>query len=391
MNVIYVPTVSVNENEVKLIGWLKKPGEFVKKNEIICEVETTKSTYDIEAEAEGYLYYIVKEGATLAVGHPLAIVTDKAESDYAPLFDTLSVPEKKTGTASASTGKRFTKKAELIAARAGVMIEDISTEEAVITEDILARHIESKKGSAVPSVAKSGNIVIVEDDLVDSFHPVNRQERILILGAGGGCNLVLDIVCRLSHQRAVIILDSNKSLHNKYMMGVKVVGTIDLIDELWAAGKFDGVISTIVKDNDERKDIFLAVRAKGIPFANIIGETSNIRSNVKMGMGNLIVSGCYLAPSVTIGDNNFLAAHTAIEHHSEVGSHCTFGPRFTASGKVTIGDSCKFGTGVFVEPFVKIGSNTTVASGAIITGHIPGDSIVKTESRLHIKPKQKKD
>jgi acetyltransferase-like isoleucine patch superfamily enzyme len=173
------------------------------------------------------------------------------------------------------------------------------------------------------------------------------------------------------------------------MMGVRVYGAIDIIEELWTSGQFDAVISTIVKDNDERREIFEAVTAKGIPFTNIIDTTANIRSNVRMGKGNLIVSGCYLAPSLTMGDNNFLAAYTAIEHHSVVGSHCTFGPRFTASGKVTIGDNCKFGTGIFVEPFVKIGNNTTIASGAIITGHIPENSLVKTESRLHIKSKLK--
>jgi sugar O-acyltransferase (sialic acid O-acetyltransferase NeuD family) len=389
MKVIYVPTVSVNENEVKLIGWYKKSGDFVKKNEIICDVETTKSTYDIESEAEGYLYYILEEGVMIKVGEPLAIIAEKEEKDYSALFDKIIIPKADLGITPDAAKRRFTKKAELIAAKAGIGIEDIATDESLITEDILNRHIESEKSNIVSSAAVTQMESIVDDDLVDSIHPVNRQERVLILGAGGGCNLVLDIITRLSHQRAEIILDSNKSLHNKHMMGVKVLGSIDLIEELWAAGKFDAVISTIVKDNDERKEIFETLISKGIPFTNIIDITANIRSNVKMGKGNLIVSGCYLAPSVTIGNNNFLAAYTAIEHHSLVGSHCTFGPRFTASGKVSIGDSCKFGTGIFVEPFVKIGNNTTIASGAIVTGHIPENSIVKTESRLHIKPKQK--
>jgi sugar O-acyltransferase (sialic acid O-acetyltransferase NeuD family) len=352
-------------------------------------VETTKSTYDIESEAEGYLYYTLQEGIMIKVGEPLAIITEKEEKDYASILAKMSAPVVKSEEKETPATKRFTKKAELIADKAGIKIEDIVTSESVITEEILNKHIESTR---TRSQVKEGSVQktpIVEDDLVDTYHPVNRQERVLILGAGGGCNLVLDILTRHLHQRAAIILDSNKSLHNKTMMGVKVLGTIDLIDELWAENKFDAVISTIVKDNHERREIYEAVLAKGIAFTNIIDVTANIRSNVKIGKGNLIVSGCYLAPSVTLGDNNFLAAYTAIEHHSTVGSHCTFGPRFTASGKVSIGDNCKFGTGVFVEPFVKIGQNTTIASGAIITGHIPEDSLVKTESRLHIKPKQK--
>ena len=389
MKVIYVPTVSVNENEVKLTGWLKKQGALVKKHEIICEVETSKSTYDIESEAEGYLYYVLHEGLMINVGDVLAIITEKEENDFASIINEANTSKGNNQNVTNVTKKRFTKKAEMIAEKAGIKVDDIETGETTITEEILNRYIISKgyNNEAVKEYARTSSLV--EDDLVDSYHQINRQERVLILGAGGGCNLVLDILTRYSLQRAEIILDSNKNLHNKTMMGVKVVGTINMIDELWGAGKFDAVISTIVKDNDERREIFEAITSKGIPFTNIIDVTANIRTNVKLGKGNLIVSGCYLAPSVTLGDNNFLAAYTAIEHHSSVGSHCTFGPRFTASGKVNIGDSCKFGTGVFVEPFVKIGNNTTIASGAIITGHIPENSIVKTESRLHIKSKQK--
>jgi sugar O-acyltransferase (sialic acid O-acetyltransferase NeuD family) len=389
MNIVYVPTVSVNEDEVKLVSWLKKPGETVKNGEIICVVETTKSTYDVETQSSGYLYYILGEGIMIKVGDTLAVISEVEENDYSLIFSKIDSQRTTKGSQNESSDKRFTKKAELIAKKAGIDISEIKGDEQIITEDILNQYIESRKSKSPIGNKAQGKILKVQDDLVDSIYSVNRQERVLILGAGGGCNLVLDILTRSVKQRAVIILDNNKSLHNKTMMGVKVFGGFDLISEMWESGTFDSVISTIVKDNDERKEIFEDLNSRGILFTNIIDVTANIRSNVKMGVGNLIVSGCYLAPSLTIGDNNFLAAYTAIEHHSVVGSHCTFGPRFTASGKVSIGDSCKFGTGVFVEPFVKIGNNVTVASGAILTGHIPENSIVKTENRLHIKPKQK--
>jgi sugar O-acyltransferase (sialic acid O-acetyltransferase NeuD family) len=388
MKIISVPTVSVNEDEVKLVAWIRKPGELVRKGENICVVETSKSTYDVETLYDGYLYYILAEGIKIKVGSSLAIVSEHEIKDYSAIFSKMALDEKKENVNNKVAKRRFTKKAEIIANKLGVNIEDIDSNEQLITEEVLANHIESRKGEMVNKVNSEMLDPLIVDDIVDSVHTFNRQERILILGAGGGCNLVLDILARNSKQRPVLILDSNKSLHNKTMMGVKIVSGIELVEELWAAGKFDSVISTIVKDNNERRDIFENIKSRGIPFANIIDVTANIRSNVKMGEGNLIVSGCYLAPSVSIGNNNFLAAYTAIEHHSVVGSHCTFGPRFTASGKVTIGDGCKFGTGVFIEPFVKIGSNSTVASGAILTGHIPENSIVKTESRLHIKPKQ---
>ena len=390
MEVIVVPTVSVNETEVKLIGWSKKNGDFVEKGEVICEVETTKSTYDVESNSKGYLYYDIEIGTMVQVGELLAIILQSEETDYKQIMKDARILKTAHRENSDSGKKRFTKKAEIIARKYNLSIDDIKSEESIVTEEIINNHIQLNNKLGSNSNENIQSVSFVNDDLVDSYHSTNRQERILILGAGGGCNLVLDSVSRLSHQRAVVILDRNENFHNKNMMGVKVLGSINLLDELWQAGQFDAVISTIVKDNDERREIFEMVQSKGIPFTNVIDITANIKTNVKMGKGNLIVSGCYLAPSVTIGDNNFLAAYAVIEHHSEIGSHCTFGPRFTASGKVSIGNNCKFGMGISVEPFVKIGQNSTIASGATITGHVPDNSIVKTENRLHIKPKDLK-
>lgn len=392
MKIIYVPNVSVNEDEVKLLSWTKNIGEQVKKYEMICEVETTKSTYDIEAESDGYLYYVRIPGEMAKTGEILAIITEASEENFTALIEGASqVHDKKSPPANTNIGitvRKITKKAEILARKSGIDIETIETAEDVITEEVIMRLIEATNNTTAPKFnTNTRKSKTMSEDLVDSHHPAKRQERILILGAGGGCNLVVDILARTPQQRATLILDNNQATHNKSLMGVDVAGSFTLIEELWGEGKFDAVISTIVKDNAERQQIYEDISALGIPFTNIISDAANIRLNVTMGTGNLIISGCYLAPSVTIGNNNFLAAFTSIEHHSVVGSHCTFGPRFTASGKVIIGDKCKFGTGVFVEPFVNIGYNSTIASGAILTGHIPPNSIVKTESRIQIKQK----
>jgi acetyltransferase-like isoleucine patch superfamily enzyme len=86
-----------------------------------------------------------------------------------------------------------------------------------------------------------------------------------------------------------------------------------------------------------------------------------------------------LGPCTKIGNNNFLSSCVNLEHHNRLGSYCTFGPSVSTSGEVVIGDDVKFGTGIFIEPCVKIGENSVVASGAILVGAVPANSIVKTK------------
>jgi pyruvate/2-oxoglutarate dehydrogenase complex dihydrolipoamide acyltransferase (E2) component len=54
-------------------GWLKKVGDSIARGEAIAEIETDKSTVEMEATASGTLAEIVHDaGAEVAVGEPIA-------------------------------------------------------------------------------------------------------------------------------------------------------------------------------------------------------------------------------------------------------------------------------------------------------------------------------
>jgi 2-oxoglutarate dehydrogenase E2 component (dihydrolipoamide succinyltransferase) len=74
---IKVPTVGESINEVTLVKWLKKDGEYAERDEVIAELESEKATFEINAEQAGAVKHIAKEGDTLAIGDLVcAIDTD---------------------------------------------------------------------------------------------------------------------------------------------------------------------------------------------------------------------------------------------------------------------------------------------------------------------------
>lgn len=50
-----MPQVSITTAEVKLITWLKKPGDSIKRGEPLVEVETDKATVEVESYVDGFL------------------------------------------------------------------------------------------------------------------------------------------------------------------------------------------------------------------------------------------------------------------------------------------------------------------------------------------------
>jgi 2-oxoglutarate dehydrogenase E2 component (dihydrolipoamide succinyltransferase) len=88
---IKVPSVGESINEVTLVKWLKKDGEYANRDEVIAELESEKATFEINAEQAGAVKQIAKEGDTLAIGDLVcAIDTDAPKPAGAPAIEAKS-------------------------------------------------------------------------------------------------------------------------------------------------------------------------------------------------------------------------------------------------------------------------------------------------------------
>ena len=78
---IKMPDLGTAVKQVTLLKWCKEEGEFVKRGEIICEVETDKATTELESIAEGVLLkQVVPADSEVEVGTVIAYVGQEGES-----------------------------------------------------------------------------------------------------------------------------------------------------------------------------------------------------------------------------------------------------------------------------------------------------------------------
>ena len=364
---VTLPSLNANDDVATLVKWLKQDGHAVQEGEVMALAETTKTVVEILSPAEGFCRLLVAEGSSVRTGTNLAWITEQADS-------TLPVPSSSADDKPAVGQRGWTRKAEMVAKKLGVDIEALAAR--------LQRTVNEADVVASQSPEMSASV------LVDDVHPLGRRVRVLLIGGGGGGGaLAIDAIMRTTHQRAVGILDNNPALHGKTQFGVPILGGNARASELWKAGLFDAAIVLVTADVGQRERLFLELKELGIPLTNVIDPSTQIRASVRMGVGNLIMANCFLSTCVSIGDNNFLASHVCIEHHTKIGSHCTFGPRTTTSGAVTIEDRVKFGMGVLVEPYLSIGHDALIPSGCVLVTSVPASHVVKAQSTLSIKPR----
>tara|TARA_A100001011_G_scaffold367141_1_gene420316 strand:- start:960 stop:2159 length:1200 start_codon:yes stop_codon:yes gene_type:complete len=71
---IKVPSPGESISEVEISNWLVKDGEFVEKDQEICEVDSDKATLTITAEESGVIKLLVKENESVSVGENICTI-----------------------------------------------------------------------------------------------------------------------------------------------------------------------------------------------------------------------------------------------------------------------------------------------------------------------------
>lgn len=73
---IKIPQVGESITEVTLASWLKNDGDFVEMDEVLCELESEKATFELNAEAAGILRIKAQEGDAIEIGATVCVIEE---------------------------------------------------------------------------------------------------------------------------------------------------------------------------------------------------------------------------------------------------------------------------------------------------------------------------
>ena len=94
---VKIPTVGESITEVTVSQWAKQSGDYVEMDEVICELESDKATFELNAEAAGILTIKVEEGETIEIGTVVCTIDDSAAPNASA-----SAPKAEAAPAAAS-------------------------------------------------------------------------------------------------------------------------------------------------------------------------------------------------------------------------------------------------------------------------------------------------
>ena len=129
-----MPSLGADMEAGTLVEWLKRPGDRVKRGDIVAVVETQKGAIEVDIFEEGVIErWLVEPGTTVPVGTPLALIAGTQPAPAARVSEVAAVPAAPISVAPPSveqlpaTGRaRISPAARRLAAERGVSLDRLT-------------------------------------------------------------------------------------------------------------------------------------------------------------------------------------------------------------------------------------------------------------------------
>ena len=103
-----VPSPGESISEVEIATWLVADGEYVEKDQEICEIDSDKATLTLAAEESGAISIKVEEGETVAIGDLVCTIDTDAKGSASATATKAEAPVTKAPVSSASVSATAT-------------------------------------------------------------------------------------------------------------------------------------------------------------------------------------------------------------------------------------------------------------------------------------------
>lgn len=196
----------------------------------------------------------------------------------------------------------------------------------------------------------------------------------MIWGATGPALIVADIL-RLRGEYEIAGYLDNLAPERKGTPfgGAAVLGGDEVLDSLLASGVRHMIFA--FQNNAVRLELAELVKARGFELIRAIHPTASIAAEVMIGGGTVVRAQSALGPETRVGENCIIGYGAMISHNCTIedGVHISSGVNL--AGRTTVGRASWIGIGATVIDPCRVGANSLVGAGAVVTRSVP-DGVV---------------
>lgn len=355
---VSIPLLNPNEPEARLVTLPVSEGQFVDKGELLCTLETTKSTSEIHAETEGYVVALqFSEGDTAPAGAKLCYLAESKEwrPEEVQMESTPQTAEKPD--IEIPQGLRISQPALRLADSYKLDLNQLP-KGPMVTENMIREFVEKHDQYEIP---------------VSEFDP----SAVIVYGGGGHGKSVIDTIRSQNIFQIHGIVDDGLS-PGESVMGFSILGGSDILPDLYNQGIRLAVNAVGgIGDITSRMKVFHNLAANGFACPAIVHPSAVIEPSVITSAGVQVFPQTYIGSEVKIGFGVIVNTGAVVSHDCILDDYANISPGAILAGGVEIGLGTLVGMGVTINLGVIIGNNARIGNSATIKTDVPDNGIVR--------------
>jgi sugar O-acyltransferase (sialic acid O-acetyltransferase NeuD family) len=206
----------------------------------------------------------------------------------------------------------------------------------------------------------------------------SSKPHLMIFGGGGHAKSIIDMIKQLEQYSIVGILDDDKHLTGKEVLGIPVLGTRDLFSDMieknvrQAANGVGGIL-----DINVRIKVFRAMEDAGFSFPSLIHPRATVEKSAQLEDGVQVFANAYVGSEAVLHSRCMINTNAVVSHDCVIGMYTHIAPGVLLAGQVQVGACTLVGMGVTTAIGVRIGDNVRIGNGAIILADVPDKTIIQ--------------
>jgi len=189
---------------------------------------------------------------------------------------------------------------------------------------------------------------------------------IVLIGAGGHCRSVIDVIEQNGQYKIAGIVDNSLSIGTN-VFGYSILGNDEDLPKIALTFKYALISVGQIKSASLRIRLFNLALKAGFELPSIISPLAYVSKHASIGKGVVVMHNALINSNAIIGDNCIINSKALLEHDCEISNHCHISTNAIINGGVKIGPESFIGSGVITKQSITINKNSFIKAGSIVT------------------------
>lgn len=189
------------------------------------------------------------------------------------------------------------------------------------------------------------------------------KPKILLIGGGGHCKSVIDVIEQENKFTIAGIVDKKELIGTK-VLSYKVIACDGNLENLFEKYTYAVVTVGQIRSVALRVKLFNKLKEIGYKLPVIISPLAYVSRHSSINEGTVIMHNALINAGVKIGRNCIINTKALVEHDSTVEDNCHIATAAVINGGVTVKENTFFGSNATSKEYIEI--NQFVKAGSLV-------------------------